>query len=901
MSLKLYNLGQYAFRKRWWVIGVWAAILILVVSQLALQGGAKITSAVTIDGTESERVIKELHEEFPEMSGGQGVIVFRSSDGSSLEETDTAAGLKALSTEINSLNFVAQRTDLRALLPGFQDLPQDMNLDGMQEVISTLPEGIKLSDYQKLMASMPDGVDPVELQGLFQAFPENTDFTQLKTALSQVPAGVDISMMQGALPPLPEGVDPNYLRGVLTSLPADVELAELQKLLTALPADVNLSDARTYLGQIGAGVNLDDMQTLITDLPAGTKISDIQAVADVPLLTVEGEEVPGMLLSADESTVMFQIQLVTAIEDLPTANLNQIIDLAQATADDLGVEVYVSDSLNPQTAPLGGSEVFGLLIAALVLILTLGSLRAAGLPLVSALVGVGAGLGGALALSHTIELTSATPVLALMVGLAVGIDYSLFIVNRTRMLMLREGKSALAATGQAVGTAGSAVVFAGLTVVIALLGLTLIGISFLTTMALVAAATVAIAVLVSLTLLPALLGVVGERLVSGRARSKSTTKSENTGFATRWAGQVISLRGVVTVLTIGILALIAVPAASMSFGMPNGATANQHTDERQAHDAISAGFGEGYNAPLLTVTKAAEGQQIDPIDLPLMALSLRDVPGVHTALPMGLSEDGTVAIVSVIPEHGPNSAETTALVHDLRDTGLEIINVDASSFGVSGLTAVNIDISEKLAEVLPIYITIIVVASLIILLLVFRSLLIPLKATGGFLLSIGATFGIITAVFQWGWAKDLFGFDTTGPILSFLPIMVTGILYGLAMDYEIFLLTSMRQAHVQGYKGDEAIIEGYARASRVVVAAAAIMVAVFAGFIFSEDPMVKQFGTALAVGIFIDAFVIRLTLIPAVMSFLGKSAWWLPKWMDRVLPSLDTEGHALEEHLRQKA
>ena len=213
----------------------------------------------------------------------------------------------------------------------------------------------------------------------------------------------------------------------------------------------------------------------------------------------------------------------------------------------------------------------------------------------------------------------------------------------------------------------------------------------------------------------------------------------------------------------------------------------------------------------------------------------------------------------------------------------------------------NIDISEKLAEVLPIYITIIVVASLIILLLVFRSLLIPLKATGGFLLSIGATFGIITAVFQWGWAKDLFGFDTTGPILSFLPIMVTGILYGLAMDYEIFLLTSMRQAHVQGYKGDEAIIEGYARASRVVVAAAAIMVAVFAGFIFSEDPMVKQFGTALAVGIFIDAFVIRLTLIPAVMSFLGKSAWWLPKWMDRVLPSLDTEGHALEEHLRQKA
>lgn len=965
MSLKLYRLGQWSFRNRWWVIAGWVLVLAVVLGQLLAQGGAKITSAVTINGTESERVIGELHDEFPSMSGSQGTIVFQSPDGTRLDEGETAVGLKAIAEEIGELEVMAEREDLRELLPGFDAIPEDTDLGAIQEIIAVLPADADLAGYQEMMAALPDGTDVAALESTVRSLPEGVDLAALLSSMASVPDGVDLSSLGGmfaSLPPevnivelqqnlgnmppgaspamvaqmmpglpqgvnilelqgtlsqippevdlgglhvlfseLPEGTDVAALQQSMNSLPEGLDLAGMQVMLNDLPEGADLSVMQATFSSLGSDVDVNEMREIFLQLPEGTDIEELQSVMDVSLLTVDGEQVPGVLLSADGDTAMLQIQLAEQIEDLSDAELAEIIAIAQDEGADLGLNVYISESLKPQTAPLGGGEILGLLVAALVLILTLGSLRAAGMPLVTALVGVGIGLGGALGLSHTIELTSATPVLALMVGLAVGIDYALFIANRARRLILNDGKDAYAATGQAVGTAGSAVVFAGLTVIVALGGLTLIGITFLTTMALVAAATVALAVMVALTLLPALLGVIGEGLASKKAREKAKADRGKTGFATKWVRGVISHRAIVTTAIVALLAVLAIPAASMSFGMPSGSTANLDTDERLAHDAISANFGEGYNAPLLTVTKLAEGQEIDPIDLPLLALDLRDIEGVETAQPMGLSEDGKVAIVSVIPEHGPNSEETQALVHELRDTGTEVVGLEASSFGVAGLTAVNIDISEKLSDVLPIYITIIVVLSLLILLVVFRSVLIPIKATIGFLLSIGATFGIITAVFQWGWAKQLFGFDTTGPILSFLPIMVTGILYGLAMDYEMFLVTSMRQAHVQGYEGNSAIVEGFSRSSRVVVAAATIMVAVFAGFIFSGDPMVKQFGTALALGILIDAFLVRLTLVPAIMSFLGKYAWWIPKWLNRILPNLDVEGHALNEYLREEA
>lgn len=962
MSIKLFHLGQWSYRNRWWVIAVWVVLLVVVLAQVGARGGPRITTAVTIDGTESEQVINELREEFPEMAGSQGTIVFKAKDGKRLDDDVTAAGLARIADDVDGLGVLAERTDLRDQLPGISQIPEGFDVDAVQGFISAIPPEIDMVRYQRFLAGLPPGSNLSELREQIRSLPDTVDAEVLRQTLVQIPDGADmvtlgatlaalppevdiaelqqhlanvppqlppgqmsqllpglpadidpmaLSMMLAQMPPevdlialqgifaqLPEGSDIVSLKEVLVAVPADIDMAEMQHLMATMPEDIDLAELQEVAAELGADADVDGMREIVVALPPDMKLSELQDVMDVPLLTSNGSEVPGMLLSEDAQTVMYQIQLATQVEDMSDEALAQLIDVAQQGAKEMGIDAFVGESLKPQKAPLGGGEIFGLLVAALVLILTLGSLRAAGLPLLTALVGVGIGLGGALALSHSIELTSATPVLALMVGLAVGIDYALFIVNRARRLILHQNKSAYAATGQAVGTAGSAVVFAGVTVIIALAALTLIGITFLSTMALVAAVTVGLAVLVALTLLPALLGLLGEKLVSDRARAKVQASKNQTGFATKWVDEVIAKRGVVTVAVIAVLGVLAIPAVSMSFGMPSGETANTNSEERQAYDSIGESFGSGYNAPLITVIKPADGQKIDPIDMPLMAASLQDRPGVHAARPMGLSEEGTVAIISVIPEDGPNSEETQDLVHQLREGVASDLPIEDASLGVTGLTAVNLDISEKLAEVLPIYITIIVVFSLLILLVVFRSVLIPVKATLGFLLSIGATFGIITAVFQWGWAKELFGVDTTGPILSFLPIMVTGILYGLAMDYEMFLVTSMRQAHVQGYEGNAAIVEGFTRSSRVVVAAATIMVSVFAGFILSTDPMVKQFGTALSLGILIDAFAVRLMLVPAVMSFLGKAAWWLPRWLNRLLPNLDVEGHALDEYLK---
>lgn len=758
MSLALFRLGRFSFRRPWLVISSWTFLLAIIISLVFAAGGGTIASNVTIDGTPSQKVLDELRTQFPAMSGGQGSLVFVAGDHGRLDAGTSASGLRDAATEINHLDIVRQRPD-PAATPGAGATP-------------------------------PAGATPSEVM----------------------------------TPPAADTPGPHPL-------------------------------------------------------------------------VVTGQRVPGVVVSGDGSTAIMQLQLTEPVEDLPDSTIDHIVDIASSRMADTGARVLVTASLKPHSAPLGGTEALGIAFAAIVLILALGSLRAAVLPLVTALVGVGIGLGGAIALSSSVELTSATPVLALMIGLAVGMDYALFIVNRTRRLTILEDLPVAQAVPRAVATAGSAVTFAGLTVIIALTGLTVIGISFLTTMALVAAVTVALAVMIALTLLPALLRLIGERLVGDRARSRAAKQSHARSFGARWAGRIVRFRAVITALIIGALAVMAIPALSMTFGMSDGSTANLHTDERQAYDAVAEAFGPGYNAPLITIVEARSGQRFTPADLPGLISGLEGVPEVATAQPLGVAPDGSVAMLTVIPASGPTAQSTIDLVHALRDSGPHHLGAKVAAVGVAGLTAVNIDISEKLAGVFPYYIAIIVMLSLIVLTLVFRSILIPLKATAGFLLSIGATFGAVTAVFQWGWLKDIFGFDTTGPILSFLPIMVTGILYGLAMDYEMFLVSSMREEHVHGALGNESVIRGYSQASRVVVAAAVIMVSVFAGFIFSEDPMVKQFGLALAIGIAIDAFLIRLTLVPALMSYLGDKAWWMPAWLRRMTPRLDVEGSRLAEHL----
>ncbi|MEK3670011.1 MMPL family transporter [Paenibacillus sp. FSL R10-2771] len=613
-------------------------------------------------------------------------------------------------------------------------------------------------------------------------------------------------------------------------------------------------------------------------------------------LMVDGAPVPGVMLSADGNIALFQFQFTVQQTSLPSDVPDNIIDtVTEVEQAGSGITAIPSDSLKSIPA-IGSTEAVGVVVAAVVLFMTLGSVVAAGLPLITALLGVGISVGGAFALGSLIQMNDITPVLAVMIGLAVGIDYSLFIVNRQRRLILDEKLSADESASRALGTAGSAVFFAGLTVIIALCGMLVIGIGFLSTMALVAAASVLINVLLALTLLPALLGLVGEKIVTAKARTKNTAaaKKAQHGFSHRWANATVKYRWVIIILVILVLGTAAIPVTKMELGIPSGASANLDTPARQSYDVISKGFGEGFNGPLLLVAEPKNPS--DKISMELLGKLTQELQmhdNVTQVSPMGVNATGDIAIISLIPKTGPTDTSTRDLVQELRDPSSSLTLGNNINLGVTGFTAINIDMSSKLSDAFPVYIGIIVILSLIILLLVFRSIIVPIKATIGFVLSILATFGVTTAVYQWGWLHSLFGFDTGGPLLSFMPILVTGILYGLAMDYQVFLVSSMREAYVHGRRGNDSVVHGYDLASRVVLAAGVIMVSVFFGFIFAPDAMIKQIGFALAFGILIDAFIIRMTLVPAVMAVFGDKAWWLPKWLDRLLPNLDVEGDKL--------
>lgn len=637
------------------------------------------------------------------------------------------------------------------------------------------------------------------------------------------------------------------------------------------------------------------------DAPAG---SDPAQAAPYQPLMVSGTPVPGVLVSSDGRVALFQFQFTVASTSLTDDDVSSVLEVVERAEQGTGMTVLPSDSLEALEIPVGIGEVIGLAVAALVLVLTLGSLTAAGLPLITALVGVGIGVGGAYTLSNVVEMNSATPVLGLMVGLAVGIDYALFVVNRQRRLILDHGLNAHEAAGRAVGTAGSAVFFAGLTVLIALTALTVIGIAVLSTMALVAASTVALAVLIALSLLPALLGLVGERICSDKARARRRAKvqAESHGVADHWVRGVVRFRWPVIAGVAAILVVMAIPAASMNLGIPSGATANQDTAARQSYEAVSQSFGEGFNSPLLVTAEPTRAAgNVTPELTAKLIDELQDRDDIVLAAPVGVNEAGDLAVFSIIPTSGPDDESTSDLVTSLRKPDHPIARDNQVQLGVTGFTAIRIDMSDKIASVLPLYLGIIIVLSILILTLVFRSVVVPLKATAGFLLSILATFGATTAVFQWGWLSGLFGVDTGGPLMSFMPIIVTGILYGLAMDYEVFLVSSMREAHIHGQAARQSVVHGFDQASRVVVAAAIIMVAVFSGFIFSHDIMIKQIGFALAAGILIDAFIVRLTLVPALMAVFDERAWWLPQWLDRLLPDLDIEGDRLLTMLNQQA
>ncbi|MEU8624963.1 MMPL family transporter [Streptomyces sp. NPDC048669] len=651
---------------------------------------------------------------------------------------------------------------------------------------------------------------------------------------------------------------------------------------------------------------------IVFQAPADEKMTDPANKADVKKITAQlksgSEQVAsvvdpydGKAVSKDGSTAYVSVTYKVNSMELTDATRDALEDAGEA-AQKTGMTVEIGGDALQVMPETGATEIIGVALAAVVLVITFGSLIAAGLPLLTALIGVGIGVASITALANVLDLGSTTSTLAMMIGLAVGIDYALFIVSRYRA-ELAEGREREEAAGRAVGTAGSAVVFAGLTVVIALVGLAVVNIPMLSKMGFAAAGTVAIAVLIALTLVPALLGFAGKRVMGRKARRAAEAENRpeaKPNMGTRWARFV--LRKPVWVLLVGVLGLgaIAIPAASLEMGLPDDGSQPTSTTQRRAYDLLSEGFGPGFNGPLMVVVDT-ENSSDGKTAAKRVGDEISDMPGVVAVTPANFNKAGDAAMITVVPKDRPSSVETENVVHAIRDAGKDIKSDTGAEILVTGSTAMNIDFSQKMNDALLPYLALVVGLAFLLLMLVFRSVLVPLKAALGFLLSVVAALGAVVAVFQWGWLGSLFGVEQTGPIMSMMPIFMVGVVFGLAMDYEVFLVTRMREAYVHGEEPGQAIVTGFKHGARVVTAAAVIMMAVFSGFIGSSESMIKMIGFSLAIAVFFDAFVVRMAIVPAVLALLGKRAWWLPRWLDRVLPNVDVEGEGLRKELGASA
>ena len=638
--------------------------------------------------------------------------------------------------------------------------------------------------------------------------------------------------------------------------------------------------------------------------PEGEKLTDpenkaavmetVEAASKAPEVVTAMDPYSSGAISKDGRIGFADVVYPVAAEEVEDKSADAL-EAATEPARDAGLQVEFGGGVVTEESE-SHAEAVGMMVGFLVLAITLGSLLAAGLPLLTALVGVSLGMMGITALSGAVEISETAPILATMLGLAVGIDYALFILSRHRQ-NLDEGLEPREAAAQATATAGSAVVFAGATVVIALAGLAVVNIPFLTVMGLAAAATVTLAVLIAVTLLPAMLGFGGKRFARlnrmlvkrprHRAEDAPTLSTRYVGFITR--------RPLAVLLT-GLLVLgaIAIPATHMKLGLPDDGASPTSSTERRAYDLLTEGFGPGFNGPLTAVVYAPELARDQQKQLAQgVADEIKGYPGVATVSEPAQNETGDITVVSVTPTSGPASDETKDLVSYMRDEAAKIpAEYDIEAY-VTGTTALNIDTNDKLAAALPKYIAVVVGLALILLTVVFRSVLVPIKAVAGFLLSIAASLGLVVWVFQDGNLNGLFDVAKAGPITSFLPVLLVGILFGLAMDYEVFLVSRMRENFVRSGRAKESVVKGYGQSGRVVTAAAIIMISVFGAFVTDTDPVVKSIGLSLAFGVLADAFIVRMTLVPAVMALLGKRAWWMPKRLERIVPDVDIEGESV--------
>lgn len=856
MAELLHRLGTFAARRAWTVIIAWVVILGVVGGGFAL-GFKGLSSSFDIPGTASGDVIAELQDELPDFSGASGAVVFRTADGSALTDAQKS-DITALAESADDLPDVARVTDPFATQAQL-DAQRQQVVDGRRQLADARAQAE--SGQQQLDAGA----------------------AQLEQGQQQLDAGR--AQLEAA--PLPE--------------------SQKQAQLDALDAQ------QAQLDQQRAA--LEQQQTQLTDGLTQIAAQETQLADGAELLSFADAI---RLVSDDGSTAIVNVSFDQPRLELSEASKEAVVEHFTATGVD-GVDVAFNTEIS-QGVPeiLGVGEAIGVAVAAIVLIVVLGSLLAASFPIVTALVGVAIGAMATLSFSGVVQMASVTPILGVMLGLAVGIDYALFILYRHRRQLL-QGADVTESIGLANGTAGNAVVFAGMTVIVALLALNITGIPFLGLMGTAGAVSVLVAVLIAVSLTPALLGLAGMRILSRRARARVRAvtdvahprraaragvvdaeehprRAARTGsVATVSAVKPMStLRAVVTmVVAVAALLVVAVPALSMRLGLPDGGSEAEDSTAYQAFTWTEEAFGAGANAPLLITAALPSGTEEDDVQgLQLdIARELFAQDDVAAVAPVAVSEDRTLAAFQVIPAEGPNAVSTEQLVRDLR--ALPPVNGDVE-LGVAGAAAINIDISEGLADVLPLYLVVVVGLSFLIMVMVFRSLLVPLIATAGFVLSLFATYGAVTAVFQWGWLGEVLGVHNPGPILSFLPVILVGILFGLAMDYQLFLATGMREAWAHGAAPRLAVAQGFRAGRTVVTAAAIIMIAVFSGFIASDSVIIKSMGLGLALGVLFDAFVVRMLLMPAIMHVLGGSAWWLPRWLDRLIPNVDVEGSALE-------
>ncbi|MDJ0458644.1 MMPL family transporter [Arthrobacter sp. NQ7] len=566
------------------------------------------------------------------------------------------------------------------------------------------------------------------------------------------------------------------------------------------------------------------------------------------------------------------------------------LDLKNQAPDHLRVELG-GNLVDPGAPAPGPGEIVGVLVAFVVLLLTFGSLVAAGFNLLLAAFGVGVGLVGVLAYGAFNPVGDTVIILAAMLGLAVGIDYSLFILSRFRT-ELRDGKTVQEAVSRATGTAGTAVVFAGLTVIIALVGLSVVKISFITEMGMAAAFAVLIAVLIALTLLPVVMRTLGRRVLPRHERKLPegtvTSKDPVSGksFLNSWSKVVVKRPLMAIVAGVIMLVVVALPALDLktAFNVPGGV--DPASTERAAYNLILDEFG-GTQSPIVIL---AEGANVDT-KLPAVEQDLANLAGVQRVIPGKVNASGNAALLTVIPKTGPIDDLTKELVTSIRKD----YDTPGVTLSATGEAVIYIDQDAQLNLALIQYLAVIVVLSLVLLTIIFRSLLIPIVATLGFLLSVAASFGGSVAVFQWGWLDPIIAAPQGDPMLSMLPILLVGVLFGLAMDYQVFLVSRIQEMHSKGMNPKEAIVQGFTRSAPVLVAAGTIMAVVFAGFASSTMAVAASIAFGLVVGVVADVFVVRLILMPAVLSLLGKAAWWMPKWMDRIIPNIDIEGHSLDK------